>query len=1118
MSQQEAFGGPEFAQTQWRAQSMQLINWGGFQGPNTIELSTETTLLTGASGTGKSTILDAYLALMMDSNTPFNGASNDAARGRARGATQRSLLTYLRGKLDDVRTDGEATERILRGAKAATWGGIAVTFLNDNGDHYTVGRLYYVPRSASRDGDITKRMWSIPGAVDLKEFELLAAEKFEKKALRARYLQIQVHDTYEAFAAMLQTRLGIGTHGDPSSALRLLTRIQAGKPVAAVDDLYKQMVLETPSTFAAADSAIDHFRDLEAAYQEMVESAEQEAILAPIGDLWRDYQVATGEIDRIDTYRLKEPESPFAHWADCFERTLIGGAVEVNRDQRAIQERTARDAKKDENEYGDLVSAYEAAIDAAGGLEITNLDKTIAELEALHQDTVNARDRFDDQTEILEQANSTSEEFATSQESARSFVEVIYDETEAGLTTESGEIQKRIALLEHEIEELTKDRESLRGRTGQIPRHLHEQRVQAAQAAGLTPDDLPFVAELIDIPVEHAGWRTAAEVVFGHVARIMLVNETHRDTLSRVIDSMRWVKRVQFQGVDLEPFTPQKPDPAMLSGKLIYKDSPFTTWIHSRLTTDGTDALCVESVGELNGNSQRVTRSGQVRHGRRGAHGGVSDPIIGFDNTARLEAIERQLVELADRQRAAQDDLSEINRRRAHLTKLRDAHRSILATDWATIDHATVQERIDRNVRRKAEILDANVELQQLERDRSAADKERENAARKHYGAMHIIEELDEQHTGLTTRDNELAVRATTLEASGHVATEEQALALAERFGAVADATGYSPAQFANGLARLLEALDKDRSSAVTRARSVAGNLEQIFERFNEKWPNPNLGISIDSYPDYLRVREEITASGLHERRQTWIRKLAEWTGEDLVPLNGEFDNAIEDIEDRLAPVNKILESLDFGAHRDRLRIELRKLTQDRQAAFRRELRELSSGATSELTLEQAEAKFKRLQAFMGAIQKSDEKSRDYHLDVRKHIELSASVVTADGSVRAEYTSLGEKSGGETQELVAFIVGSALRFQLGDETKTRPRFAPVFLDEGFVKADSEFAGRGVRAWQGLGFQLIVAAPFDKVTALEPHVEQILAVTKSPTTGHARVDDITDQVTTLVGNS
>ena len=79
----------------------------------------------------------------------------------------------------------------------------------------------------------------------------------------------------------------------------------------------------------------------------------------------------------------------------------------------------------------------------------------------------------------------------------------------------------------------------------------------------------------------------------------------------------------------------------------------------------------------------------------------------------------------------------------------------------------------------------------------------------------------------------------------------------------------------------------------------------------------------------------------------------------------------------------------------------------------------------------------------------------------------------------------------------AIHVGAALRFQLGDEDRDRPRFAPVFLDEGFVKSDSEFAGRAVAAWQGLGFQLIVGAPLDKVNALETSMSQILLITKNP---------------------
>jgi len=92
---------------------------------------------------------------------------------------------------------------------------------------------------------------------------------------------------------------------------------------------------------------------------------------------------------------------------------------------------------------------------------------------------------------------------------------------------------------------------------------------------------------------------------------------------------------------------------------------------------------------------------------------------------------------------------------------------------------------------------------------------------------------------------------------------------------------------------------------------------------------------------------------------------------------------------------------------------------------------------------------------------------------------------------------------------VAIIVGSALRVALGDEMRSRPRFAPVFLDEGFVKADSEFAGRAVRAWKGLGFQLIIGVPLDKVTGLEPHMDELLLITKHTETHLASIHRITD---------
>jgi hypothetical protein len=58
-----------------------------------------------------------------------------------------------------------------------------------------------------------------------------------------------------------------------------------------------------------------------------------------------------------------------------------------------------------------------------------------------------------------------------------------------------------------------------------------------------------------------------------------------------------------------------------------------------------------------------------------------------------------------------------------------------------------------------------------------------------------------------------------------------------------------------------------------------------------------------------------------------------------------------------------------------------------------------------------------------------------------------------------------------------------------------------------VKSDSEFAGRSVEAWKGLGFQLLIGAPLDKVTALEPYADLALSMTKNPVTGYSYVQEV-----------
>ena len=67
----------------------------------------------------------------------------------------------------------------------------------------------------------------------------------------------------------------------------------------------------------------------------------------------------------------------------------------------------------------------------------------------------------------------------------------------------------------------------------------------------------------------------------------------------------------------------------------------------------------------------------------------------------------------------------------------------------------------------------------------------------------------------------------------------------------------------------------------------------------------------------------------------------------------------------------------------------------------------------------------------------------------------------------------------------------------------------MFLDEAFIKADAEFSGRAVKAWLGLGFQLVVGAPTDKVSALEPHMRALVSITKDHATSRSFLTQLTD---------
>ena len=99
------------------------------------------------------------------------------------------------------------------------------------------------------------------------------------------------------------------------------------------------------------------------------------------------------------------------------------------------------------------------------------------------------------------------------------------------------------------VERLDEDIASARSKRTTVPRALLAVREQLAAALSLPESALPFAAELIEVPPEHARWRGAIERVLRPFALTMLVPSQHLSAVRRWVDTEHLAMRFVFEEV-----------------------------------------------------------------------------------------------------------------------------------------------------------------------------------------------------------------------------------------------------------------------------------------------------------------------------------------------------------------------------------------------------------------------------------------------------------------------------------------------------------------------------------------------------------------------------------------
>ncbi|MCC9175854.1 ATP-binding protein [Arthrobacter sp. zg-Y179] len=1046
-----------------RLTSVQIVNWGTFDGAHTIKVDRAGTLLTGDSGVGKSTIFDAMLQVM-DARPRMNEAAQNNSGTNAE--EKRNAFSYMRGRLGTQGTDDGAGTAYQR--PGATWSAVCLTFDNGLGQITSLSVVMDLPATGT-EHNLGRYYLVHNRPLDLKALQAGMRGRFTKGSLESLLPGAAVFDSHKMFAERYRHALGV----EDEKAFNLLRILQTGKGLGGtVNDFFRNNVLDTPRTLTAAEEAVEDFSHLRSIRRQLERARQQRDHLQSVPELHTRYREAADALahnralakEGLPAYRQRLALEGAQRTAEKLEQAATAARSELSAAE------TRRATLKDQRD------ALSTRYTEEGGGAIATLERELAAASA----QLRSRETVENAAKDELAAAGIDVDFSpaglvTARSRAAELVKSLGTELDAARERSSnahGEawsLKGQIAKLENEIG-------SFRRRTSNIRQDSLDQRARICAATGIDETDMPFAGELIDLPNEHAQWRPAAERTLRSLATALLVPGEHMAAVTRYLSENDMHGYVRCIDVSVPVDGPTEPGPDDLITKLLTHDSEMGEWVRHKIIAHY-DFVCVEDPAGLAGVAKGVSLGGAVKRNRSTTekddrHTKASDNVLGFDNKDTVAALGNELLALrgvfeeADnlsRQHAQEQD--ELVRRLAAVRAIAADERTWedLSADAARAAVAVANDRLES-------ARDANADLEQIRFELDTAELDLTAATEKVGVLKGDAARLDADLAAAVERRTALSAKAP------EALSEGLRSALAELFEPFGELT--DPARLKEAAGEVERSLITEQARLEKTLLETRAKLERTFETFSDKWGS-DFGTSVESAGAYEDRFEDIISEGLPQREAEFREYFNNRTYERFSDLLQLLDEERRSISSRLLPLNSVLRRVEYSAG-SHLEIEVATTVPDAAHKFRTELKNALPMMGSRQDKADMDARYAALEGLVDRLKDPEEKRwRAEVLDVRSHVTITCTHRLASGHT---FTNLQASlmSGGEGQRFTAFIMASALAYQLGIVSQGFSTYGTVMMDEAFVKSSLSFAEASINALHEFGFQLLLAAPEDKV--------------------------------------
>lgn len=1052
--------------------AIEMYNWGPFGGRHFIEINSGGTAIIGATGSGKTTIIDALMTLIVASPR-YNLASTGGHE------SDRDLLSYIRGVSGAGNESGD-NRHVARTGKTVS--GLTARFVSGE-KSVQIGVLFWIDSASFANAD-RKNTWLFSNSADsLLDNCLTLHNEGGARALKqfARDSStLKTFDTKKSYLVHIRRFFEVG-----ENAFTLLNRAAGLKQLNSIDEIFRDLVLDDRSMFDRAAEVASEFDDLTAIYQELVIARLQQQSLAPISLLDRKYRTLM-EANK----NVKVLLQAFPVWFALQGKRLWGiKCEEIQVQLQAVS--VALDSRESAlREQAKVVDACHEQYLNLGGGTIERLNEQIVDQQVKLAERQDHANDYQKVTKVLNLESALDEAnvfanimWAREQEALHRIVLDEHIEALYRVGAEKALHASRVDDLQAELTEVEARPNS------SIPYKHQNFRAQLADSLGTASASLPFIAELIEVKPESNSWRGAIErALGGHRLRILVPAELAKRALS-------WInQRDNKLHVRLLEVTEGARAVNFLSDgfvrKLTFKQHALRESMKSFLSN--IDLHCVDTAEALRAVPHALTIHGMTsgvsgRFEKKDQQSLTQGWVTGFSNEALLANLTESLA-------LAKGDLQQSQQAYRAARKVVDGAETrqkmlglLQAINFESIDVVTVESRL----------LELGEQLSRLLDPDSGAGQARiayERACGARDDISQDIKRIVAEDGGHKERLKQAKLSQDEADHRIGSGLTDELLSLVEGHAAVPkelDVDSLGQQERAT-----LSRLNQDSEAQLGKLGMIEKNLvrQMEFAKKNDRGALAEVTSELQDIPAYLERLRVLSDEALPEKIDRFKTYLNKSSDEGVTQLLAEIDTEVAAIEERIEDLNHTLKRVDFQEQRY-LKLVPRRVTHESLRTLERARNQLRSAVLKD---DQGESQYKALENLVKLLREASETKRILGsralLDPRYRLQFAYSVIDRNtGDVIETRTGSQGGSGGEKEIIASYILTASLSYALCPDGSSQPLFGTVILDEAFSKSSQVVAGRIIAALKEFGLHPLFVTPNKEMRLLREHTRSAVLV-------------------------